>query len=444
MATEGLSVPRTGDEVPVASEAAFLRAAQQQIDHALFLARFRNWRLSVCGTVGIAWAIGGMYHYLQPTAHTLQWAAIESLVFVAIGLTCLAYERWPPALTSTAQRRWLVVWTLATSGGGISTGLLPWFLPADRAELQLSAVAIVSILMIAFVVSRGHRPLIYAAVGAQTLSLCVALGLHAQLPLAIGVCLLFAAFVLAFGLILNGSMRDAIGQHLYAQHLHGELQRSHARQLVAQRREVAMRERTHMLSELHDGFGSQLLTAQRRLEGGGIDPAAAAALLRECVMDLRLIVDAHEPSARNLATLLGMLRYRLQRRIETAGIRLQWEVDDFPEAGKLTGEQALDLLRILQESISNVLQHAGACELRVVTRRVPRELHIAVEDDGTGFDPARALGRGHGIAGMQRRAARLNGNLEIVPGESGGTVVSLRLPLPLGAPVQGAARAGAA
>ena len=432
-AAEGLSVPQTRDSGDsTVTEAQFLRGAGPTIERALFEARFANWKLSIAGTIGIAWTFGYMFLYLEPRSTTLRWAAYESLVFGLIGVLCFIYSLQRPALDSKRQRLWLHLWTVCTAAGGVMTGLLPWFIPAERIDLQLSAAAIVSILMIGFVASRGYRPLIYTSVGGQATALCLALAVHAQMLFAVPVCLLLAGFVLSFGLTLNKSMRAAIGQRLYAQHLQAELARSHSRQLLTQQREVALNERQRMMSELHDGFGSQLLTSQRLLESGRIDSVAAAALLRECVVDLRLMVDAHEPAARNLATLLGMLRYRLQRRIEAAGIQLHWRIEELADVGSLAGAQALDLLRILQEAISNVLQHAGARAIVVTTRRLPRELEIAVEDDGNGFDPVTAMQAGRGIAGMQRRAARLDGQLVIEEREGGGTALRIRLRLPLG------------
>ncbi|MEO6368218.1 MAG: ATP-binding protein [Steroidobacteraceae bacterium] len=429
-----MSVPQTRDSADgTVAEAQFLLGAGPAIERALFVARFANWKLSIAGTIGIAWTFGYMFLYVEPRATTLRWAAYETLVFGLIGLMCLIYEFQRPALESKRQRVWLHLWTVGTAAGGAMTGLLPWFIPAERIDLQLSAAAIVSILMIAFVVSRGHRPLIYTSVGGQAAALCLALAVHAQMLFAVPVCLLLAGFVLAFGLMLNKSMRAAIGQRLYAQHLQAELARSHSRQLLAQQREVVLNERQRMMAELHDGFGSQLLTSQRLLESGRIDSKAAGALLRECVVDLRLMVDAHEPAARNLATLLGMLRYRLQKRIQTAGIKLHWRIDELADADSLAGAQALDLLRILQEAISNVLQHAGAREIAVTTRRLPRELEIAVEDDGQGLDPVTAMEAGRGIAGMRRRAARLGGELVIEEREGGGTALRIRLRWPLGA-----------
>ena len=199
-----------------------------------------------------------------------------------------------------------------------------------------------------------------------------------------------------------------------------------------------------MLSELQDGLGTQLLAAQRQLEGGHLDSIAAAGLLRECVVDLRLMTANDGPATRSLGTLLAMLRNRVQRRIESAGLQLHWNVEDQSDAGTLAGGQALDLLRILQEAIANVLQHAGAKEITVSTTKSARELEIAVEDNGRGFNPVDAMRSGGGIAGMQRRAARLGATLELEGREGGGTVMRLRLRLPLGGSPAATARGAAA
>jgi signal transduction histidine kinase len=187
-----------------------------------------------------------------------------------------------------------------------------------------------------------------------------------------------------------------------------------------------------------------LIAAQRQLESGRIDAVAAASLLRECVADLRLMIGSDEPSARNPGTLLGMVRHRLQRRIEAAGIQVHWNTEDLRDLGSLAGGQALDLVCILQEAIVNALQHSGAREISVATVKSARELEIAVEDDGRGFDLVAATLGSRGIASMHRRAARLGGSLLIEPREGGGTALYLQLRLPLGgAPASGARGAAA-
>lgn len=414
-------------------EADFLQRAAPLIDQELFLRRFSNWRLSLAAMTCIAWMIAALYRYLEPSSTTLYWAMAMTLGFAIVATMCAIYEqRRPRDLASTAQRHWIAGWTVASSATSAMAGLLPWFIPRDVLDAQLSSSALVAILMMAFVVSRANRMLIHASVATYAFAMSVTLAFHAQVLWAVPVGLLFTAMLLAMGLMLNASLRQAIGDQMYARYLHGELQRSHARELAVQQREATLNERARMMSDLHDGFGAQLVGSLRQLEGGRIGVDGAIVALRECIDDLRLTVDAHEPSARSLPTLLGMLRYRMQPRIEAAGIALAWHVEDLPEGASLPPVHSLDLLRILQQAMANVLQHADARTMSIVARRKLRQLEIAVEDDGKGMDPLEAMCRGRGIAGMQRRAARLGGELLLEPREGGGTVMRLQLRWPPG------------
>ncbi len=88
--------------------------------------------------------------------------------------------------------------------------------------------------------------------------------------------------------------------------------------------------------------------------------------------------------------------------------------------------------RILQESLTNVLRHAGpAATATVRLCYEPAALGIKVTDDGTGA-PAEANG-GHGLTGMAERAAALGGTVTAGPRDEGGFEVSARLPLPVAA-----------
>ncbi|HTQ37030.1 MAG TPA: ATP-binding protein [Steroidobacteraceae bacterium] len=412
-------------------EAGFLRDASPLIEQELFRQRFVHWRLGLAAMACITWMIAGMYRYLDPDVATLRWALLETLAFAVAGLMCVIYEhRAPAAAGSAAQRHWMLGWTFAASFASALAGLLPWFLPASSGHSQLSAAALVSMLMMVFVVLPANRALLAASVGAYALTLSLSLALHADMLWAIPVCLVFIAMLLGMDLLLNVPLRQAIGDQLYARHLHRELRRSHAWQLAVRQREAALGERQRMMSDLHDGFGAQLLGALRRLEGGSIGVDGAAAMLRECIDDLRLTVDASEPAARSLAMLLAMLRHRMQPYMLAAGLQVNWRIEELPDASVFPAAHALDLLRILQQGITNVLQHAAARSIDIVARRLPRQIELAVEDDGKGLDPALAARNGRGIASMQRRAARLDAELLLEAREGGGTALRLRLRWP--------------
>ncbi|HWC12276.1 MAG TPA: histidine kinase [Acidimicrobiales bacterium] len=86
--------------------------------------------------------------------------------------------------------------------------------------------------------------------------------------------------------------------------------------------------------------------------------------------------------------------------------------------------------RIVQESITNVMRHAGATQARVVIRRTDDAVDIEVTDDGRGAAAGPAgNGEGHGIAGMRERAALVGGTLEAGPKPGGGYRVRAHLPV---------------
>jgi signal transduction histidine kinase len=87
--------------------------------------------------------------------------------------------------------------------------------------------------------------------------------------------------------------------------------------------------------------------------------------------------------------------------------------------------------RILQESITNAIRHAGPARVTVSLTYGPGDLRLRVTDDGRG--PRHAgpgADRGQGIVGMRERAVLLGGELTAGARPGGGFQVQARLPLP--------------
>lgn len=188
-----------------------------------------------------------------------------------------------------------------------------------------------------------------------------------------------------------------------------ELAESYERLREVQQRQLLISERQRLMQDIHDGMGSQLMSALRVAESGQLSDRRMAQVLRECVDDLKLTVDSLEPAEADLLLLLATLRYRLEPRLQASGIALRWEVVDLPALPWLDPRSALHVLRILQEGIANVIQHAGAAELRVRTELGPTGVCVLLADDGRGFDPTRARPAGKGLSNMQRRAEAIGG-----------------------------------
>jgi signal transduction histidine kinase len=215
-----------------------------------------------------------------------------------------------------------------------------------------------------------------------------------------------------------------------------QLEETHERLRALEHATIVAGERERLMRDMHDGIGSQLITTLEAVERGTTDAREVAGLLRECMDDLRLMIDSLEPDAFALQAALGNLRYRLEPRLRAAGIALQWQVDD--AASLPSGRPALQVLRIVQEAITNVLKHAGATELRFACLSEAGDLVLRIADNGRGL-PAVADGTHgqngqngqngrRGLGNMQLRAQQLQGSLRMASGAAG-TQLTLRVPL---------------
>ena len=204
------------------------------------------------------------------------------------------------------------------------------------------------------------------------------------------------------------------------------LEREHALTLTNAR----SGERLNLVRDLHDGFGGSLVAAIARLERTpSAEAAAATATLRELRDDLRLVIDTTtQAQDLDLAGLLAALRHRWDQRLELAGIDACWRLDGF-DGLQLGPARSLELLRFLQEALTNVLKHSGACRVELCVRHEGAHLHAEVRDDGRGFDPADHRSHGAGLASLRSRAARLGGRLAIQAAPGAGAALLLECPL---------------
>jgi signal transduction histidine kinase len=196
-----------------------------------------------------------------------------------------------------------------------------------------------------------------------------------------------------------------------------------------ERERAAATERQRIMQDMHDGLGSQLLTSLAAVERGALDSKGMAQVLRDAMDDMRLAIDTLSPGREGLLEALGNLRYRLEPRFRAAGIELAFAYRDLPERLDIAAEDALQILRVLQESLTNVLKHARAKQVRVEISlaRDPVRFVLAVADDGGGFDPA-APAAGRGLSGMRRRAERIGAALAVAS-DARGSRITLAYPL---------------
>nr|WP_255783872.1 7TM diverse intracellular signaling domain-containing protein [Lysobacter chinensis] len=190
-------------------------------------------------------------------------------------------------------------------------------------------------------------------------------------------------------------------------------------------------ERLQLVRDLHDGFGSTLIATIAQLEAapGDTPRTQVIATLKELRDDLRLVIDSTAREHADLPAQLAPLRHRLARLLDTADIDSRWQLQGL-EGIELDSARSLDLLRLLQEALTNVYKHSRARRVEVTLHRVGTQLRLAIEDDGQGIGAAARADGGAGLASMRLRARRLGGELRIESGDAG-TALRVEFPLPV-------------
>lgn len=209
-----------------------------------------------------------------------------------------------------------------------------------------------------------------------------------------------------------------------------ELKENYRRLGEVEQQRALFLERERLMQDMHDGIGATLLTSLSMAERGQFPAERLTVVLKECVDDLRLVIDSLEPIDRDISTLLATLRQRLGPRLEAAGIRVRWSMGELPELPWLDPPMALHVLRIVQEALANVLKHGRAKEVAISaqTDEGRRSVIVCVADDGIGFAPGAGSG-GRGLKHMQHRARQLGGSVSITPDGHQGTRMELCLPV---------------
>jgi signal transduction histidine kinase len=103
----------------------------------------------------------------------------------------------------------------------------------------------------------------------------------------------------------------------------------------------------------------------------------------------------------------------------------------------LSAAVGLAVYRIVQESLTNVVRHAGRVVATVGLRQDGEYLYVDVVNDGGAAPAVFSDGTGAGLAGMRERAAALGGTLDAGPRPGGGFAVHARLPVAAAAPARG-------
>ena len=231
---------------------------------------------------------------------------------------------------------------------------------------------------------------------------------------------------------LESRIRDQATQELH--------QKRELARLSSQLMQAQEDERRRIARELHDEVG-QALTALK-LELAIAEGIAGAGEAGSRLAEARAITDRALHSVRDMSQLLHPSMLDDLGLPDTA----TWYLRGFSRRTGITSELVVERLerrlqpeiesctyRIIQEAVTNVAKHANASLCRVEIKRTADSLHIAIEDDGKGFDQAVEAtqgSRGLGLVGVRERVARLGGTLRLETKPGSGTRLLVDLPVP--------------
>ncbi len=190
-------------------------------------------------------------------------------------------------------------------------------------------------------------------------------------------------------------------------------------------------ERSRIMKDIHDGIGGQLMASLSLIEKEENSKVRENihSILSDCLGDFRLIINSLNVHANTLSILLADYKYSLSKKIENLDIELDWTMEDFAESIVLTPQQALHLLRILQEAFTNILKHSGATGIGFHTYEQNEHAVIVIEDNGK-FLLCESDKMGHGLMNMKSRAQELGAELDISQSKLGGCRIIITIPIP--------------
>jgi signal transduction histidine kinase/ligand-binding sensor domain-containing protein len=244
-------------------------------------------------------------------------------------------------------------------------------------------------------------------------------------------------FLTLAGLALSGVLFGLFKYRINQLEQQQAAQRAFARQLI----ESQEAERQRLAAELHDSLGQHLLVIKNRAALGEVatsdqtparkqfDEIAASAT--QAISEVRAISHNLRPVYLDRFGLTVVLEEMIERAaqssVETGG--LQFSAHIVRLDGWLSKAAEINLFRVLQESVNNILKHAQATKAYLEIWREGDELRVTVRDNGRGYDVGSIPQRGLGLTSISERVRILGGTLTVTTAPGAGTMIELRIPL---------------
>jgi signal transduction histidine kinase len=210
---------------------------------------------------------------------------------------------------------------------------------------------------------------------------------------------------------------------------------------------VAEHEKANLARELHDELGGLLVGARMDISWAEQHLASADSSLKQRLnrvqqtlaagVDIkRRIIEELRPTLLDNVGLFAALQWQLKETCGRAGLKC---TENYPhEEPQFTSEASIALFRIAQEGFSNILKHSSARAVDINLDIDCDTTTMRITDDGKGIPAERFRASGsHGLVSIRHRIQALGGKFDVSTPASGGTILTVRIPVARAlAPVQ--------
>lgn len=224
------------------------------------------------------------------------------------------------------------------------------------------------------------------------------------------------AILLAFGLILLYRNQ----YHLKSNKL---LHERFSQELLVSQED----ERRRISKDLHDGIGQQLLVIKNKLMLLGDEDTKR--LVNHTIEEVRAISRDLYPFQLQEMGITKAIEYTINQIDENTTLFISAEIDNIDNI--FSKEDEVNIYRIIQESLSNILKHAQAEAGKVSVKKFAGNIMISIRDNGVGFDFAEKYQdvKSLGLKTLLERTKFLKGQMKVISKKDNGTVIEFQFPL---------------
>lgn len=222
--------------------------------------------------------------------------------------------------------------------------------------------------------------------------------------------------LLIFGLILQFKNQQTLKNNKV-------LQEKFSQKLIISQEE----ERKRISKELHDGLGQKLLVLKNKLISSGDE--SSKKMVDTSIDELRSIAKDLHPFQLQELGITKAIKHTLEQIDKNTPLFISSEIDNIDDI--FIKDHEVNIFRIIQESLSNIIKHANAEACKVDIKKTNNNITIKIKDNGIGFDFEKKYHniKSLGLKTLTERTKYLNGVMKIQTKNGGGTIIKFEFPI---------------